>query len=455
MSFVYLCPLANRLARIMNRFRHPLVFGSLAALATIWTVWLFALGQSNDSYKPWVNDITEEDSPLLDRLLDRSDPAMREVLAHPDRYRVQIIFTQVNRNNKNKPFLKHHTWNLDTLKYFHPASMVKLPTAALTLEKLGKKNVEGLDMYSRMEVAGSNGCHRSNAVGESSTTWGRPCLAHYLKDALVASGNIAFDRIYEFVGQQELNETLHERGYSSANITQRYGAVCGLEENRYTQRIRFFDADGNMIHEQPGQRSARVFQQKVWMGGGKAPRNPDGTPVETALEWTGRNFIHLKDLHEILMAIMMPMAMPRNQCFKLRKEDFQTLHRYMSMYPTESNDPAFDRGYYTTTRMKYLLYGNSGAPDPNIRIFNKVGMAYGFLTDCAYIVDFERKVEFFVSAVVFTNRSGVIGDGNYEYYSLGMPFLKRLGQVLLESERARLRKYDPDLEFYRQDYGGY
>jgi hypothetical protein len=434
----------------------PLVVGLTAAWSVVGLVILWVSGQNNDSYRPWVNDITEEDSALLDGLLDRNDPALRTVLANPDRYRLQIIFTQVNRNRNNKPFLKHHTWRLDTLEYFYPASMVKLPTAALTLEKLNRLNIEGLDAYTRMEVnGGTSACHRQTTPSEVSTTWGHACLAHYIKDALVASGNVAYDRIYEFVGQQELNETLHERGYTSANITQRYGAYCSLEENRYTQRIRFYGPDGKLVYDQPPQRCTINFQQKTRMRVGRAKKLADGTIVDEPYDFTGRNFIHLKDLHEILMAIMMPQAMPRKQLFRLRRDDFQLLHRYMSMYPTESTDPLFDRGYYTTTRMKYLLYGNAGSPDPNVRIFNKVGMAHGFLVDCAYIVDFEKRVEFFVSAMIFTNRNGIMGEGNYEYYSLGMPFLKRLGQILLDNERLRLRKYEPDLDFYRHDYSGY
>ena len=441
---------------MFHNFTWQILFCTTVVFLVVGFVWLFLPAQPNRNSRPWVNDITEQDSPILDQLLDRNDPVMKLVLANPDLFRLQIIFSQVNRNQKNQPFIKHHTWRLDTLEYFYPASMVKLPTAALSLEKIRQLKIPDLDPYTKMQVSGSTSpCHRPTAGNEASNTWGHACLVQYLKHALVSSDNISYDRLYEFVGQQELNETLHERGYRSANITQRYGAYCSLSENKYTQRVRFHDKEDQLIYDQPARQSPRNFEQKMRTRIGRAKKLDDGSLVDEPYDFTGRNFMNLKDLHEVLMSIMMPMAMARDQVFHLEKEDYKVLHKYMSMYPTESTDPWIDRSYYTTTRMKYLLYGNVAAPDPNVRIFNKVGFAHGFLIDCAYIVDFDKKVEFFVSALIFTNRKGVTGDGNYEYFSIGMPFLKRLGEILLQNERKRLRKYDPDLEFYIHDYSSY
>ena len=48
-------------------------------------------------------------------------------------------------------------------------------------------------------------------------------------------------------------------------------------------------------------------------------------------------------------------------------------------------------------------------------IFNKVGWAYGFLSDVSYVVDFENKVEFLVAAVIHVNENQTYNDGVYEY----------------------------------------
>ncbi len=58
-----------------------------------------------------------------------------------------------------------------------------------------------------------------------------------------------------------------------------------------------------------------------------------------------------------------------------------------------------------------------------IRIFNKVGDAYGFLTDIAYIVDFENNIQFALSATILANADGIFNDDKYDYETIGLPFM--------------------------------
>lgn len=127
------------------------------------------------------------------------------------------------------------------------------------------------------------------------------------------------------------------------------------------------------------------------------------------------------------------------------------------MYPSESDNPSFSDPkkykYYENGRMKYFIYGGKGQDTiPGLRIYNKVGMAIGFLTDVAYIVDFKNNCEFFLSARVFVNEDEVMGDDVYEYEKLGLPFLKKLGETLLEYEKTRKRTIKPNLTPYRFQY---
>ena len=95
---------------------------------------------------------------------------------------------------------------------------------------------------------------------------------------------------------------------------------------------------------------------------------------------------------------------------------------------------------------KFFIYGNSKERMPDhVKIFNKVGLAYGFLLDNAYIVDLENKIEFFLSAVVYSNSNGVLNDDSYDYDTLTIPFLADIGRAIYEYELERNREFDPDL----------
>ncbi|MBI3233836.1 MAG: hypothetical protein HYZ42_07305, partial [Bacteroidetes bacterium] len=88
----------------------------------------------------------------------------------------------------------------------------------------------------------------------------------------------------------------------------------------------------------------------------------------------------------------------------------------------------------------------------SIRIFNIVGFSYGFLVDCAYIIDFETGTEFMLAATIYSNESEILNWNKYEYYTVGMPFLKKLGQDFLKLERERPKVYLPDLSQFIFDY---
>src|SRR5690349_12171108 len=76
------------------------------------------------------------DKLLKDILGANNDSLFQEVIQHPEIYRYQIIYTQIDRNKNNVPSFKNYYFNFDSLQYFNPASTVKMPLAFLSLEKL-------------------------------------------------------------------------------------------------------------------------------------------------------------------------------------------------------------------------------------------------------------------------------------------------------------------------------
>jgi hypothetical protein len=102
-----------------------------------------ALAQRKPPHKPWVNKIVQENSQMLDQLLRENLPEWAFLWDKPERYRLQILWTQVRRDRYNRPWVKHHSWRLDSTEYFFPASMVKLATAAVALEKLNVQREVG------------------------------------------------------------------------------------------------------------------------------------------------------------------------------------------------------------------------------------------------------------------------------------------------------------------------
>jgi hypothetical protein len=89
---------------------------------------------------------------------------------------------------------------------------------------------------------------------------------------------------------------------------------------------------------------------------------------------------------------------------------------------------------------------------PGVRVFNKVGWAYGFLTDVSYVADFTHQVEFMLAATVYVNRDGILNDNRYDYDEIGYPFLYALGQTIYQYELQRKRDVKPRLDDLRIRY---
>jgi len=151
-----------------------------------------------------------------------------------------------------------------------------------------------------------------------------------------------------------------------------------------------------------------------------------------------RNRFLLPDLHNIMRSVIFPDAVPASQRFGIDSADRDFVMKYMSEYPSKVGFPPYDSSQYWDAYCKFLLVGSERKPIPeNIRIYNKVGDAYGFLTDVAYITDTKNGVEFMLSATIYCNEDEIFNDNKYEYDELGFTFLKHLGEVIYNYELGR------------------
>ncbi len=388
---------------------------------------------------------------VLKELLEASsDSLIREVLRQPERFQAQAIYTQIDRDANNNPSFTSYRYNVDSNLYFYPASTIKLPAALLTLEKLNELNIIGLDKESNMQT-GAGRSPQSAVTEDTSSLSGLPSVAHYIKKILLVSDNDAFNRLYEFLGQEYLNRKLHEKGYDHLRIIHRL-SVGGFdtEGNRYTNPVGFYEKDTLLYYQgevysafYPGLKLREQLRGVAYVDG-------SGRLVPEPFDFRYKNYVALQGLHDILKATIFPEALPAEQRFGLKPEDYRFMWKYMSMLPRESDYPAYPQYKDWDSYVKFFLFGDSKAPIPeHIRIFNKVGDAYGFLTDVAYIVDFKNKVEFILAANIHVNKNQTFNDNNYEYDEAGFPFLARLGRLLYNYELQRPRKHSPDLSRYK------
>ncbi len=399
-----------------------------------------------------VNNIAQ---PRTDNLLKEifsaeKDSLFQSVIRHPETYRYQIIYTQINRDKRNNPSFTNYYYNYDSLQYFNPASTVKMPLAFLSLEKLEQMKLNGVTLFTPMQF--DSAYSRQTVLYRDSTSDdGLPSTAQFIRKAFLISDNDAYNRMYEFVGQQRINRRLHDMGYTDLRITRRFMRM-NEDENRHTNPIRFIKSDGSLIYEQQMAYNRDSFDFSHINRMGKAYMNAQDSLINEPIDFTTANNVTVYHLQQLLQSVLFPFSVQAKQRFDLQKADYDFLYRYLSQYPSETDYPKYDTNSFYDSYVKFFFrHGSKNIPD-YIRVFNKVGWAYGCLTDVSYIVDFRNKVEFMLTATIYVNSDEVLNDDKYDYDNIGYPFLYKLGQCVYNYELKRTRKHKPDLSNFEIHY---
>ncbi|MBT8315389.1 MAG: class A beta-lactamase-related serine hydrolase, partial [Maribacter sp.] len=142
------------------------------------------------------------DNPLA-HILKSDNLKIKWVVDSLDQYEVQIKFTQIERVDDSVIF-KDYDFQVDTNKYFYPASTVKFPIAVLALEKLNQ--IDSINRDTRFYVEGD--------TIEST-------FAKEVSKIFAVSDNEANNRMMEFLGQDAINQRLGQLGIKPVRISHR------------------------------------------------------------------------------------------------------------------------------------------------------------------------------------------------------------------------------------------
>lgn len=379
-------------------------------------------------------------------------PLLKQVLNNSDKYQVQILFSTVMREEDGKVSFMDHSFALNDDTYFYPASTVKLPVAILALEWLESQQIAGLTKESIMHTD-SVRPSQLPAYSDSTSPNLQPSIGHYIKKILLVSDNDAYNRLYELLGQDYINQSLQAKGLTHTVINHRLSMPMSEEENRHFNPIRFYAENGERRYSLDARNTDVIYKNVGKPTIGKAYYQ-SGVLMEEPMDFTYKNKFALSDLHGVVKRIVFPEAFAAHERFKISEESRLFILKYMGMLPGESEYPAYHLPEYYDSYSKFFKFGTSKEPMPkHIRILNKTGWAYGHLLDAAYIVDLKDGVEFLVSAVIYVNENETLNDDTYEYVSIGLPFFAELGDYLYQKQLKEGKKALKNFQVWNSLFG--
>ena len=321
-----------------------------------------------------------------------------------EKFEVQIILTELKKR-KNGFTIHKKKFNVDKKNYFYPASSIKLPIALLTIEKINEN--PNLNINSEFSIEGDS----------IITTFKKE-----ITDLFIISSNESYNRLFEFLGQDYINKKLKQKGFKDFSISHRLSTK--ESDNLKTKEINFYrNGEINQIQKSINNKPLTKLNLKNLNKG--IGFILDNELQNKSMDFSRKNYFSIEELNNILIFLFFP-EISKNKKFNLSKSQNLLIQKLMSSTPF---DMGFDKNIYPNNYNKFFIYGDKDGMI-NDNIYNKVGNAYGYSIDNAYIYNKNSDRHFVLTACIYTNANNILNDNYYEYDEIGIPFLAEIGRFL-------------------------
>lgn len=358
-----------------------------------------------------------------------AEPACRAVLERRQELRLQVQLAEPFERRDGSLALRRSTLG-DPQQYFYPASAIKLCGAVAALLQLNEHNrvhgtALGLDSTLRIEprFAGD----RLVDADASNVVDGRLTVRHALRKLLLVSDNAAYNHCFDLCGQQGLNAAMWHGGFASVRLWHRLSEERGPDEHGVTRAVQ---VDTTTF-------AARSAAAKLGNDGWReldvgSAFVEGGQRIAAPMSFAQKNAIALADLQDVLVEVVRPEIDTGKRGFpELTTAQRQFLVTTMGEYPRESANPRYDPKVHPDHAVKLVLRGvRTVVPQEHLRVHDKIGRAYGFSVENAWIEDTRTGAGFFLAIVLYTNDDGVLNDDRYEYETVADPFFDAVGAAV-------------------------
>jgi hypothetical protein len=345
---------------------------------------------------------------------------MKQVLAAPETYRFQVLYSIVKEGAK--PSLERHGWRADA-EYFFPASSMKVPITLAAYERMNALRKAGKTGFTRdatMQIYPSKGSGAPTTTSLARETW----------RALIVSDNFSANRLLSITGHREVHETCFGLGLSSVRVRTGFATGEEIDPAEVSPRITV----GNV--ELPARKSTLTLpaNDAKLLDIGEAYIDDRGRKVSGPMPFKEKNAAKLQHLQDALIHIMRPELLPPrpNSIYAAGapNDDVAYLRETLGTLPSESGLAGYDRNIVADYPLSPFLRGIERVRSRGqFQIFQKVGQAYGFLIHNAYIVDKASGKSFFLTAAIYANADGVLNDDLYNYDTVAFPALADVGEA--------------------------
>ena len=350
----------------------------------------------------------------------KKDDFLRSILKDKDKYEIQILYTEVSKNTLGQTEFSDFQFQLNDQKYFYPASTIKLPITVMTLSKINELRAVGSNISLKSKINISLINNKKEIIVKDSIT----SFQNLIADVFLVSDNSASNVLIDFIGYNYFNSSMSNLGFENTYLNHKFNPDPFVDSSWIITNI---DNDTISSNENKITVSASIDISNLKKGN---KRFINGEIINEPLDFISKNRSSLTDMHNIIKNLIYPEVTLSK--FNLNVEDYDFLRYWMSRFTFEDLGAKFigDDQFFNSYN-KFFIHGmDTILNNTDIRVYNKIGQAYGTSTDSAFIKNYKEDVEFFLTATIYTNENKIINDNIYEYGETAIPFLSKLSKAI-------------------------
>ena len=355
-------------------------------------------------------------------LVLKSDPYLKEIIKDKEDYEIQVMLTKVNHDNTKIDF-QNYQYQHDENQYFYPASTIKLPIVVLTLKKINELRSKGSDITLKSKIILNNVDNYSNFKLQDSIT----SFQNLIADIFLVSDNSASNILIDFIGYNYFNDEMQNAGFDRTYLNHKFNP-----DPYVNSTWQISDLDNNIISSiNDNQKIIKADDKTNGLDKGER-RYFNGEILDESLNFSEKNRFSITDMHNLIKYIFYPEIFDKANTFNLNVEDYDFIRYWMSRFTYEDIGEKFigDENFFETYN-KFFIHGDEqSVSNEQIRVYNKIGQAYGTSIDNGLIKNYQNDVEFILTSTIYTNKNKVINDNLYEYDDIAEPFLAKLSRAI-------------------------
>ena len=352
----------------------------------------------------------------------RKNDFLKEIIKEKEDYEIQILLTKIDQYNSKVDF-QEYKYQLDDNKYFYPASTIKLPIVVLTLKKINELRSKGSEITLKSKITLNYKDDYSELVIRDSIT----SFQNLIADVFLVSDNSASNILIDFIGYNYFNHEMENAGFDKTYLNHKFNP-----DPYVNSTWQISDLYNNIISSiNDNQKIIKADEKTNGLEKGER-RYFKGEILDESLNFSEKNRSSITDMHNLIKYIFYPEIFDSINTFNLNVEDYDFLRYWMSRFTYEDIGEKFigDEKFFETYN-KFFIHGDEqSVSNEQIRVYNKIGQAYGTSIDNGLIKNYQDNVEFILTATIYTNKNKVINDNLYEYDDLAVPFLAKLSRAI-------------------------